>query len=102
MSNFKYSAEKINKLIEEYNLSPARMYGVYNDLNKLKPVIEKIYDEHIFWLSYWKGECGFHGWDWSEDNGRMKDMAIITDGITEKFLEIYALILSGLGEKIDE
>jgi len=29
----------------------------------------------------------------------MKNTATITEGITEKFLEIYALTLSGLGQK---
>ena len=102
MSDFEYSAKKINRLIEEYNLSPVVMGGVHDDLKKLKPIVEKIYDEHIFNLSYWENECPYHGWDWSKDNGKMKNMAIITDEITKKFLEIYALILSGLGEKLNE
>lgn len=102
MSDFEYSAERIKNIMAQYNLSPVIMQGVYDDLKKLKPVIEKIYDEHIFYLSYWEGECGYHGWDWSKDNGEMKNMATITDEITNKFLEIYALILLGLGESINE
>ncbi len=102
MSDFQYSKEKIDKIIKENNLSPVIMLGVKRDLQNLKPVIEQIYDEHIFYLSYWEGECGYHGWDWSEDNGRMKNQAKITDGITQKFLEIYALILAGLGEEMEE
>ena len=100
MSDFEYSAEKIRELMKEYNLSPVVMKGVYKDLKTLKPIIEKIYDEHIFYLSYWENECPYFGWDWSED--RVKNMATITDEITYKFLEIYALILSGLGEEINE
>lgn len=84
--------------MKENNLSPVAMYGVWQDLQKLKPLIEKFYDENISYLSYWKTECGYHGWDWSKDNGRMENQAKITDGISQKFLEIYALILAGLGE----
>ena len=50
MSDFKYSAEKINKMIDESGCQKAIMSGVYNDLKKLKPIIEKIYDENIFYL----------------------------------------------------
>lgn len=102
MNNFKYSAKKINEMIEKNGCQKATMIGVYNDLKKLKPIIEKIYDENIFYLSYWKSECVFFGWEWDKDDGRMASMAKITDEISEKFLEIYALILAGLGENIDE
>ena len=102
MSDFEYSAKTIKEIMAKYNLSPVVMKGVYGDLKKLKPVIENIYDKYIFYLSYWESECGYHGWDWSKDNGEMKNMATITDEITNKFLEIYALILLGLGESIDE
>lgn len=101
MSDFKYSAEKINKLINEYNLRPATMKGVIQDLEKLKPLIEEFYDKYIFYLNYWESECPYFGWDWSKDDGKMKDMAIVTRGITEHFHQIYALILAGLGERID-
>lgn len=100
-TSFKYSAKKINDLINHFGTHKAIMQGVYSDCEKLRSVIEKLYDEYIFYLSYWKSECGFHGWDWSEDNGEMRNMAIITDGITDRFLEIYALILSGLGLKFE-
>ena len=26
-----------------------------------------MYDEHIFYIDYWVCECGYHGWDWSND-----------------------------------
>lgn len=102
MSDFKYSSEEINQMIEDNGLQKVCMQGVYNDLQKLKPVIEEIYDKHIFYLSYWKNECGYHGWDWNEDDGKMKNQAEITDGITKRFKEIYTLILSGLGEKCED
>ena len=102
MNSFIYSAETINKLIDEYNCKPATMTGVHNDLVKLKPLIEEFYDKYIFYLSYWKSECGWHGWEWSKDDGTMANMAKITDGITDKFREIYALILAGLGERVKD
>lgn len=102
MSDFKYSADKINKIIEESDLQEVCMQGCHKDLEKLKPIIEKLYDEHIFYLSYWKSDCPYFGWDWSKDNGTMKNQADITDGITEKTQEIYALILAGLGEKCEK
>ena len=102
MSDFKYSAKRINKIIDESGCQKADMYGVYNDLKKLKPIIEKIYDEDIFYLDYWSSECAWHGWDWSKDNGSMASMHKITGGITDKFEEIYALILAGLGERCEE
>lgn len=99
MSNFKYSAEEINKMINENRCQKVAMYGMRRDLEKLKPIIEKIYDENIFYISYWKDDCPFHGWEWSKDDGTMANMAKITDGIKYKFKEIYSLILAGLGEK---
>ena len=77
------------------------MQGVYRDLQKLKPVIEKIYDDYIFYLNYWKNDAPYHGWLWDEDDGRLENQAKITDEITEKFKEIYALILAGLGERCE-
>lgn len=76
------------------------MLGVYSDLEKLKPIIEELYNNKIFFLSYWKDDCPYFGWSWAKDDGSMKSMATITDSITEKFEEIYALILTGLEEEI--
>lgn len=99
MNSFAYSSETINKMIENSGCKKAAMKGVCDSLVELKPLVEKFYDEYIFYLSYWKNDCAFHGWEWSKDDGTMENMAKITDGITEKFEEIYALILAGLGEK---
>ena len=101
MSDFKYSADSINQMIDNNKLNHVCMSGVYRDLQKLKPLIEKFYDDYIFNLSRWKDDAPYHGWDWSEDDGRMKNQATVTDGITEKFEEIYALILAGLGERCE-
>lgn len=101
MNSFAYSSKTINKMIEDSSCKKATMRGVYDSLVKLKPLIENFYSEYIFYLSYWKDDCAFHGWEWSKDDGTMANMAKITDGITDKFEEIYALILAGLGEKCE-
>ena len=101
MSKFKYSADSINQIIDDNKLNQVCMRGVYRDLQKLKPLIEKFYDDYIFYLSYWESEAPYHSWDWSEDDGRLENQAKITDEITEKFKEIYALILAGLGERCE-
>lgn len=101
MSRFKYSIESINAMIEQNlvkGMGKATMYGVYNDLKMLKPIIEKIYDENIFYLSYFASDAPFMGWTCEQIHSMLK----ITNGITEKFEEIYALILCGLGEKLDD
>lgn len=64
MSNFKYSSDKINEIIDDNKLGKVCMQGVYRDLQKLKPIIEKIYDDNISYLSYWEDDSGYHGWDW--------------------------------------
>lgn len=99
MNDFKYSSEKINKLIDESGCKKATMKGVYNDLQKIKPLIEEFYDKYIFYLDYWTCESGFHGWEYSE---KTESMHKITGGITDKFQEIYALILAGLGERCEK
>ena len=100
MSTLNYSKEQINKIIEDSGLAKVAMAGVHSDLTKLKPLIEDFYDKHIFCLSYWESDAPYFGWDLS--TGAAKNMAEITDGITQKFKEIYALILAGLGEPMDE
>lgn len=99
-NDFKYCTDDIKKIIKDENIHKVAMEGVYKDLDSLKPIIERLYNDKIFYLSYWKSECGWHGWDWTKDDGTMKNMANITDGITKDFEHIYALILGGLG--IDE
>jgi len=100
-NKFKYSREKINELMtkfkEENDLRPACMKGVRKDLENMKERIEKDYVDNIFYLDYWETECPYHGWMWSEDDGTMKSQAYITEGITNRYLEMYALILLGLG-----
>ena len=89
-------------MIEDNDKHPATMTGVHDDLLDPKPIIEKLYDDKIFYLNYWKSECVWHGWDWSKDGETMANMDKITTGITDKFLEIYAMILGGLGERCEK
>ena len=97
MSNFNYSNKKINEMISASGLQKVAMSGVYKDLEKLKPLIEEFYDTHIFYLTYFLSDAPYHGWD--RQSEQMKNMEAITEGITQKFKEIYALILAGLGEE---
>ena len=98
MSKFEYDLAKINNYIKDNNIEKVPMLGVYADLKKLKPIIEKLYDEHIFYLSYWETDAPYHGWDLHSEQCR--NMEKITDAITEKIEEIYSLILGGLGEQV--
>lgn len=100
MSNFKYSSKKINEMVEASGLKEVNMSGVHKDLEKLKPVVEELYDNHIFYLTYFLSDAPYHGWD--RQSEPMKNMEAITEGITQKVKEIYALILAGLGEKMEE
>ena len=100
MDKFNYSKDKINQAIQESGLQKVAMAGVYSDLRELKTIIENLYNDHIFYLSYWENDAPYFGWDASSDS--YKNMVAITDGITNKVKEIYALILAGLGEKMEE
>lgn len=100
MNDFIYSKDKINAMIDEYiekGMQKAKMVGVLGDLEELKPVIEEIYDKNIFYLSYFATDAPYCGWTGEE----LSPMLKITDGIEQKFKEIYALILCGLGEKLE-
>lgn len=98
---FLYSAETINAMVDEYRakgIGKANMLAVHNDLKRLKPIIEKIYAKNIFCLSYFAVDAPFFGW--TAEN--ISPLLRITNGITQRFCEIYALILCGLGERLEE
>lgn len=100
MTKFIYSKDSINAMIDQAcakGMGKATMRGVYRDLQRLKPIIEKFYDENIFYLSFFASDAPFMGWTGEQ----ISPMLEITSGITEKFQEIYALILCGLGERLD-
>jgi len=92
----KFNEEEIQDYIIKNDIKKVNMEGVFNNLTRLKPIIEKIYDENIFYLSYWETDAPYFGLDLKSDN--CKNMMKITDNITQKFNEIYALILGGIGE----
>lgn len=99
MSCFNYSDKEINGMIVASGLDEVAMQGVHRDLEKLKPLIEELYDKHIFYLTYFLSDAPYHGWDLQSEP--MKNMSAITEGITKKFKEIYALVLAGLGEECE-
>lgn len=99
---FKYSYEKIGEFMDKNKMQKVDLFGIDHNLQKIKQKIEEIYNEEIFYLSYWKDECVYHGWSWAKDDGTMENAAKITDGITDKFNEIYALILMGMGLEFKE
>ena len=45
MNPFTYSADKINKMIDDNGYKPVAMTGVRDNLLDLKPIIEKLYKE---------------------------------------------------------
>ena len=96
MTCFEYSADKINQMIDDNKLNKVCMRGVYDDLQKLKPLIEKVYDDYVFYLSYWKSDAPYHGWLWREDDGRMKNQATITSssGLESIIINIFLFIFS--------
>ena len=103
MNKFYYSRDDIKKYIKKHNLKKVAMNGVYNDLKRLKPIIEKLYNkDDVFYLDYWVNECAYHGWEWNKDDGTLANQKFITEEIHNKVIEIYALILAGLGEEVQE
>lgn len=102
MSKFDYSKKEINDIITQSNLKPVVMEGVFNDLKELKPAIEELYDNKIFYLSYFATDAPYFGWIGKEAQEKIEEMLKITDAISQKFIEIYALILAGLGEVMED
>lgn len=98
MNYFQYSSKKINKLIDESGCKEVTMTSVYNSLKDMKPLIEEFYNKYIFYLDYHTCESVFFGWEYNEEMASTRE---ITVEITNKFQEIYALILAGLGERCE-
>jgi hypothetical protein len=92
----KYSESTIKEIKDNMNYSKATMTGFYENLLKLKTDIEKFYDDNMFYLGYELSEAGYHGWSYEHT----KDMKEIDKDICQKFKEIYAIILCGIGEEI--
>ena len=77
---------------EGYEKAP--MTGVNKDLKRAKEKFEQFYDEAIWEQGWCLTDAPYFGWGIDA----IKDMMRITDGIQRKALELYALILVGLGE----
>ena len=101
----KYIRQQVKDAMVTYEmdgLSKATMVGVYDDLMALKPIIEELYSSKIEDLDRWTDDAPYFGWSWKYHNESMKNMLEIDKRIQDKFIEIYALILIGLGEEIEE
>ena len=98
-NKFLYRRNEINEMIDSLDSHKVCMQGVRDDLIALKSSIEDLYSEDIFYLGYWEGECPHYGWSWTRDREQLTKQKNVTSSIDQKFLEIYALILAGLGER---
>lgn len=94
----KYYSNEINEIQNKYNFQKATMLGYYNDLNKLKTKLEELYNGNISYLDYGLWEAPYHGWDGDE----LQNMREHAKEIKRKFKELYALVLLGIGEKLNE
>ena len=97
-SNFKYSKDKIDKLKNTFDIEKVGMKGFYNDLLKLKKEIEKLYDEHVFYLGYSLSDAPYHGWGGSDE---LKNMNKVDREICKRFMEIYTILLLATDGEIE-
>ena len=99
--HFVYEAERINKFIEDNDISPAAMLGYLNDFAYIVKTLNKRYadDVRFEYLSYALGDSVFHGWDGKSEP--MQNMSKIVDMIEDRIAEIYALALCGAGYKME-
>src|SRR5690606_12614479 len=93
----KYHSNEIKEIQNQYDFKKAVMSGYYNDLSKLKVKLEEMYNDNISYLDYGLWEAPYHGWSAEE----LKDMREHAKEIKRKFKELYALVLLGIGEKIE-
>lgn len=97
---FSFHADAVNKYIDILPDYKICMQGVEKDILSLKEKLEELYTSIGFHLSYWQMDCGYHGWSWAKDDGSMKAQAMLTDGIQNELLQLYAMVLKGLGLKM--
>ena len=90
--------EDIKKFIEDDNSQKVRLLGLYNDLEKLKKELLKIYDKNIYHLGHSLSDIDYMGWDYNSIP--VKNMIKITTDIQEHFLKMYVLVEKGLGNEI--
>jgi hypothetical protein len=104
MSDYQYSKKDIETMMRRFKNEGAgkvALQGVYDNLLNLKTEIEKFYDAFIFYLDYWKTDAPFFGFCKDTHKEAFDRTDYITREITKRFLEIYALILIGLGEETE-
>lgn len=70
------------------------MTGVHKDLVRLKDKFEQFYDEAVYDQGWILSDAPYFGWDAKS----LKDMDRLTSEIKKKAIEMYALILIGLGK----
>ncbi len=94
-----YKQNELLELITQYKeqgITKAPMKGFHNDLSKILSLFEGLCNSTtVHYLGYSLSDAPFHGW-----NGEtLKSMNNIDDILTEKMLEIYALLLIGVGQE---
>ena len=100
---FEYQEEKVNKIVDELNLTPVKMRGTHNDLVGLKEALDNIIGTtEYFYLDYVLGEVWYHWPQTPENIKEVDNMRKILTGIKENMMLVYAYILAGLGERLHE
>lgn len=100
-----YIQFKVQKTMENFKTAgrhKVAMKGIYDDLTDLKSRIESLYTEKVFDLDSWTDDAPYHGWSWKDNYDELQNIIEITGGIEDRFIEIYSLILLGLGEEIED
>lgn len=99
---FSYSAEKINQKIDSYGGATVHMVGVANDIARITKAVEEIYADRVFYLNYWTSDAPFLGWTRETHGKQMDEQWFFTKSITDKFIELYALLLAARGLRMEE
>lgn len=87
-------------MIKDCSMEKVCTNEVQISLNRLKPIIEFIYSMYIFPLNFWQGDLLYYKTEYNKNDNDINNQANITNEITNKFKEIYALIMCGLGQSI--
>lgn len=91
-------------MVEELNLKPVNLSGLYNDLQSLKKALDNVIGTtEYFHLAYGLGDIGWH-WDMSNPKNKkdVENMWKIVNGIEDNIKLAYAYLLAGLGERLKD
>lgn len=100
---FENQEDVVNKTIDELNVYPVAMQGVYDDLLGLKEALDNIIGTtEYYYLDYELGEVGYHWPSTPENIEKVANMRKILHGVQEHMMIAYAYILGGLGKKLDD